>query len=74
MKITTREAVDSTNLSCGVGLLTPASSPAKDPCGLRLAQGWPYLQSEVGSGERHLGEADGPLDVMVTPEDGNALC
>lgn len=52
------------------------SSPrqAKAPRSLRLAPAWRYLQGEVGGGEGHLGEADGPLDVMITPEDGNTLC
>ena len=31
-----------------------------------------YLQSEVGSGEGHVGEADGSLDVVVTLQDGDA--
>lgn len=31
-----------------------------------------YLQSEVGGGEGHVGEADGPLDVVVPPQNGDA--
>lgn len=44
------------------------------PCGPCPASGWCYLQSEVSGGEGHLGEANGPLDVMIAPEDGNTLC
>ena len=31
-----------------------------------------YLQSEVSGREGHVGEADGPLDVVVPPQDGDA--
>lgn len=44
-------------------LRPPGSNP--------VALCWCYLQGEVRGGEGHLGEADGPLDVMVAPEDGN---
>lgn len=57
-----------------VGLPAAASSQARAPRGPGRAQDWRYLQSEVGRGEGHLGEADGPLDVVISPQDGNALC
>lgn len=38
------------------------------------AQGWCYLQCEISSGEGHWGEANGPLDMMIPPEDGDTLC
>lgn len=37
------------------------------------AQAWLYLQREVCGGERHGGEADGSLDVVIPPKDGNTL-
>ena len=56
------------------GLLAPTSFTTSGTEGASLAQCWYYLQSEVGSGEGHLGEAYGPRDVMIATQDGDTLC
>lgn len=76
MKITIMMAVGSTDLSFrgfGDSSLLPLCK-LRYWVGPRPAQGWCYLQSKVGSGEGHWGETNGPLDVMVPPQDGDTLC